>query len=92
MEVWGIQSHGAANTLYELMTMKSDDQQGRHRLDMYLEDPLSIKTNVEGGKWFGDAEQREAPVPEAFRVLLAEMRALCLNVPTKQTVIDSGNQ
>lgn len=83
MEVWGIQSHGAANTLYEILTMKADDQVGRYKLDEYLREPQTHKPAEGPSKWFSESSRKSVPVPESFRVLMSELRALGINVPTK---------
>lgn len=70
MEVWAMEAYGAAYTLQELLTVKSDDVQGRTR----------IYENIVKGD-----NSLEAGTPESFNVLIKEMQALCLNVqPTEQ--------
>jgi len=65
MEVWALQAYGAAHTLQELLTIKSDDIQGRVR---------TYEAIVKG-------ENIQAPgIPESFRVLAKEMQSLGLNV------------
>ena len=65
MEVWALQAYGAAHTLQELLTIKSDDIQGRIR---------TYEAIVKG-------ENIQAPgIPESFRVLAKEMQSLALNV------------
>jgi len=65
MEVWALQAYGAAHTLQELLTIKSDDIQGRIR---------TYEAIVKG-------ENIQAPgIPESFRVLAKEMQSLGLNV------------
>ena len=70
MEVWAMEAYGAAYTLQELLTVKSDDVQGRTR----------IYENIVKGD-----NALEAGTPESFNVLIKEMQSLCLNVqPTEQ--------
>ena len=65
MEVWALYSYGASNVLQEILTIKSDDTSGRVK---------SYEAIVKG-------ENIPAPeVPESFKVLIKEMRSLCLNV------------
>jgi len=65
MEVWALQAYGAAHTLQELLTIKSDDITGRVR---------TYEAIVKG-------ENIQAPgIPESFRVLAKEMQSLALNV------------
>ena len=65
MEGWAMEAYGAAYTLQELLTVKSDDVQGRTR----------IYENIVKGD-----NSLEAGTPESFNVLIKEMQALCLNV------------
>ena len=65
MEVWAMEAYGAAYTLQEILTVKSDDVQGRTR----------IYENIVKGD-----NSLEAGTPESFNVLIKEMQALCLNV------------
>ncbi len=64
MEVWALEAYGAANTLQELLTIKSDDMTGR--ADIY-----SAIVKGEASKTAG--------VPEAFNVLVQELRGLALD-------------
>ena len=65
MEVWALYSYGASNVLQEILTIKSDDTSGRVK---------AYEAIVKG-------ETIPAPeVPESFKVLIKEMRSLCLNV------------
>ena len=65
MEVWALQAYGAAHTLQELLTIKSDDITGRVK---------TYEAIVKG-------ENIQAPgIPESFRVLAKEMQSLALNV------------
>ena len=65
MEVWALQAYGAAYTLQEMLTVKSDDVAGRTKV---------YEAIVKGDDTF------EAGIPESFNVLVKEMRSLCLNV------------
>ena len=65
MEVWALEAYGAAYTLQEMLTVKSDDVAGRTKV---------YEAIVRGDDNF------EAGIPESFNVLTKEMRALCLNV------------
>jgi DNA-directed RNA polymerase subunit beta len=65
MEVWALEAYGAAYTLQEMLTVKSDDVAGRTKV---------YEAIVRGDDTF------EAGIPESFNVLIKEMRALGLNV------------
>src|SRR5690349_4812894 len=65
MEVWALQAYGAAYTLPEMITVKSDDVVGRTKV---------YEAIVKGDDTF------EAGIPESFNVLVKEMRSLGLNV------------
>jgi DNA-directed RNA polymerase subunit beta len=65
MEVWALQAYGAAYTLQEMLTVKSDDVIGRTKV---------YEAIVKGDDSF------EAGIPESFNVLVKEMRSLGLNV------------
>jgi DNA-directed RNA polymerase subunit beta len=65
MEVWALQAYGAAYTLQEMLTVKSDDVAGRTKV---------YEAIVRGEDNF------EAGIPESFNVLVMEMRSLGLNV------------
>ena len=65
MEVWALEAYGAAYTLQELLTVKSDDVQGRTRI---------YESIVKGDN------SLEAGVPESFNVLVKEMQSLGLDV------------
>ncbi len=65
MEVWGLEAYGAAYILQELLTVKSDDVEGRTKI---------YESMVKG------ANTLEAGMPVAFDVLCNEIRGLCLNV------------
>ena len=65
MEVWALQAYGAAYTLQEMLTVKSDDVNGRTKV---------YEAIVRGNDGF------EAGIPESFNVLVKEIKSLCLNV------------
>jgi DNA-directed RNA polymerase subunit beta len=65
MEVWALQAYGAAYTLQEMLTVKSDDVIGRTKV---------YEAIVKGDDTF------DAGIPESFNVLVKEMRSLGLNV------------
>ncbi len=69
MEVWALESYGAAYTLQEMLTVKSDDVNGRNK--MYK--------NIVDGNF-----SMEAGMPESFNVLLKEIRSLSLNIDLEQ--------
>jgi DNA-directed RNA polymerase subunit beta len=77
MEVWALQAYGAAYTLQEMLTVKSDDVVGRTKV---------YEAIVKGDDTF------EAGIPESFNVLVKEMRSLGLNVDLNsiQDEDDSG--
>jgi DNA-directed RNA polymerase subunit beta len=64
MEVWALEGYGAAFTLQELLTIKSDDIKGRHHV---IDCILKNKTITFG-------------TPESFKVLVRELQSLCLNI------------
>ncbi|MFM8943919.1 MAG: DNA-directed RNA polymerase subunit beta [Actinomycetota bacterium] len=66
MEVWALEAYGAAYTLQELLTVKSDDIIGRVKVYEAIVKGENIP---------------EPGIPESFKVLLKEMQSLCLNVP-----------
>ena len=65
MEVWALEAYGAAHTLQEILTVKSDDVVGRVK---------TYESIVKG------ENIPEPGVPESFKVLIKELQALCLNV------------
>ena len=65
MEVWALEAYGAAYALQELLTIKSDDVQGRVKVYEAIVKGENIP---------------EPGIPESFRVLMKEMQSLCLNV------------
>ncbi len=70
MEVWALQAYGAAYTLQEMLTVKSDDVAGRTK---------AYESIVRGDDTF------EIGIPESFNVLIKELRSLGLNVDLKQS-------
>jgi DNA-directed RNA polymerase subunit beta len=70
MEVWALEAYGAAYTLQEMLTVKSDDVAGRNKV---------YEAIVRGDDTF------EAGIPESFNVLVKEMRSLGLNVELKDS-------
>ena len=69
MEVWALEAYGAAYTLQEMLTVKSDDVSGRTKV---------YEAIVRGDDTF------EAGIPESFNVLVKELKSLCLNVELNQ--------
>ncbi len=69
MEVWALEAYGAAYTLQEMLTVKSDDVSGRTKV---------YEAIVKGDENF------ESGIPESFNVLVKELRSLGLNVELKQ--------
>ena len=65
MEVWALEAYGAAYTLQELLTIKSDDIPGR----------VKVYEAIVKGENLPDPG-----IPESFKVLIKEMQSLCLNV------------
>ncbi len=65
MEVWALEAYGAAYTLQEMLTVKSDDVNGRNKM---------YKNIVDGDHFM------EASMPESFNVLMKEIRSLGLNI------------
>ena len=69
MEVWALEGFGAAYTLQELLTIKSDDMRGRNLAFMSI-----IRGNL----------LPKPGVPESFKVLVCELRGLCLDISLSQ--------
>ena len=65
MEVWALEAYGAANTLQELLTIKSDDMTGRAKI---------YESIVKGEPY------SSAGVPESFNVLVQELSGLALDI------------
>ncbi|MEQ1496421.1 MAG: DNA-directed RNA polymerase subunit beta [Novosphingobium sp.] len=76
MEVWALQAYGAAYTLQEMLTVKSDDVVGRTKV---------YEAIVKGDDTF------EAGIPESFNVLVKEMRSLGLNVELSSLATDDDD-
>ena len=69
MEVWALEAYGAAYTLQEMLTVKSDDVSGRTKM---------YKNIVDGD------HRMEAGMPESFNVLVKEIRSLAINIELEQ--------
>jgi len=69
MEVWALEAYGAAYTLQEMLTVKSDDVIGRARMYEAIVKGRNIP---------------EAETPESFNVLVRELRALCLDITPEE--------
>ncbi|VAW71745.1 DNA-directed RNA polymerase beta subunit [hydrothermal vent metagenome] len=69
MEVWALEAYGAAYTLQEMLTVKSDDVNGRTKM---------YKNIVDGD------HRMEAGMPESFNVLIKEIRSLAINIELEQ--------
>ena len=65
MEVWALEAYGVAYALQELLTVKSDDVQGRNRI---------YESIVKGQNVL------DSSMPESFSVLINELRGLCLDM------------
>jgi DNA-directed RNA polymerase subunit beta len=76
MEVWALEAYGAAYTLQELLTVKSDDVQGRTRI---------YEAIVKGDN------SLEAGTPESFNVLIKEMQSLGLDVRPGRRGSETGS-
>jgi DNA-directed RNA polymerase subunit beta len=77
MEVWALEAFGAAYTLQELLTIKSDDMQGRNKTLTAIVKGLSIP---------------RPGIPESFKVLMRELQALCLDIATYKLEISNKNE
>jgi len=76
MEVWALEGYGAAYTLQELLTVKSDDVEGRTK----IYDSMVKNTNV-----------LEAGMPVVFDVLCHEIRGLCMNIELEKEQPDGSS-
>ena len=65
MEVWALEAYGAANTLQEMLTVKSDDVPGRTK----------VYKNIVDGNY-----EMEAGIPESYNVLTKEVRSLGIDI------------
>jgi DNA-directed RNA polymerase subunit beta len=73
MEVWALEAYGAAYTLQEMLTVKSDDVTGRSRI---------YEAIVKG-------EQALSPgIPESFNVLVKELQGLCLDIRMEKAAVE----
>lgn len=70
MECWALQAYGAAYTLQEMLTVKSDDVVGRVKI---------YESIVRGDNNF------ESGIPESFNVMIKEFRSLCLNIEMEES-------
>jgi DNA-directed RNA polymerase subunit beta len=70
MEVWALEAYGASYTLQEMLTVKSDDVQGRTKM---------YKNIVDG------THEMQAGMPESFNVLVKEIRSLGINIDLDQS-------
>jgi DNA-directed RNA polymerase subunit beta len=70
MEVWALEAYGAAYTLQEMLTVKSDDVSGRNQM---------YKNIVDGN------HEMAAGMPESFNVLVKEIRSLAINIELEET-------
>ncbi len=70
MECWALQAYGAAYTLQEMLTVKSDDVVGRVKM---FESIVRNENNFDSG------------IPESFNVMIKELRSLCLNIELEKT-------
>ncbi len=77
MEVWAMEAYGAAYTLQELLTVKSDDVPGRTRI---------YESIVKGDN------SLQAGTPESFNVLIKEMQSLCLDIKVGERSKDGSDQ
>lgn len=68
MEVWALEAHRAAYTLQEMLTIKSDDVVGRNK---------AFEALIKG------TPIPKATIPESFKVLVSELKSLCLAVTPK---------
>jgi DNA-directed RNA polymerase subunit beta len=76
MEVWALEGYGAAYVLQELLTVKSDDVEGRTK----IYDSMVKGTNV-----------LEAGMPVVFDVLCHEIRGLCMNITLEKQQLEGGS-
>jgi DNA-directed RNA polymerase subunit beta len=77
MEVWALEAFGAAYTLQELLTIKSDDMKGRNETLNAIVKGLPIP---------------KPGIPESFKVLMRELQALCLDVATYKLDVYNNNE
>lgn len=72
MEVWGLEAYGASHILQELLTVKSDDVEGRTKI---------YEAMVKGSNTL------EAGTPVSFDVLCNEIRGLCMNIHLEKPML-----
>lgn len=77
MECWALQAYGAAYTLQEILTVKSDDVSGRIKI---YESIVRGDSNFDSG------------LPESFNVMVKELRSLCLNVEMLQEDVEAEQE
>jgi DNA-directed RNA polymerase subunit beta len=77
MEVWALESHRAAYTLQEMLTIKSDDVSGRAKAFEAIIKSVDIPT---------------PKVPESFKVLIRELQSLALNIIPMQAVVEEEKE
>jgi len=77
MEVWALEGYGAAHSLQEMLTIKSDDVMGRSK---------AYESIIKG------EEIKNPSMPASLNVLISELKALCLNVRLEQSHEERGNR
>jgi DNA-directed RNA polymerase subunit beta len=77
MEVWALEGYGAANTLQEMLTIKSDDVTGR---------AATYEAILKG------EEIRNPSVPASFNLLVAELKSLGLSIEVKEKFIEDRRE
>lgn len=77
MEVWALEGYGAAHSLQEMLTIKSDDVMGRSK---------AYESIIKG------EEIKNPSMPASLNVLISELKALCLNVKLEQTHEERPNR
>ena len=77
MEVWALEAYGAAFTLQELLTVKSDDVVGRTKI---------YESIVKGDN------KLQTGTPESFNVLVKELQSLCLDIKMEKKVIEDKDK
>ena len=75
MEVWALEAYGAAYTLQEILTIKSDDVAGRTKVYVSI---VNGDNNFESG------------TPESFNVMVKELRSLGLNLELKENLKENN--
>jgi len=77
MEVWALEGHGAAHTLQEMLTIKSDDVLGRG---------ATYEAILKG------EEIKKPNIPASFNLLVSELKSLGLSIETKGTLLEEGER